>query len=46
MSTCMAHSGSSKHDLAGITITGVIRWISIKFLNLNITIHKYKNTDI
>jgi hypothetical protein len=38
MSKYMAHPGSSKNGFAEITIKGVIRYKSTKFLNLNITV--------
>jgi len=38
MSACMVHSGSSRYGFAEVTIRGVVRYVCIKFFNLNITV--------
>lgn len=38
MSACVVQSGSSRYGFAGATIRGVVRYVCIKFLNLNITV--------
>jgi hypothetical protein len=34
----MVYPGSSRYSFAGITIIGVVRYVCVKFLNLNITL--------
>ena len=38
MPACMVHSGSSRYGFAGVTVRGVVRYVCIKFFNLNITV--------